>query len=126
MGMEKTQPWKQSNLKLPVQHDEKDVLHLFDLGKACGMPSDAVIQAFDIVQDDSLKLYLSFAWCSRGSHWSSLEVTMPFMPSTVMGCQSSGSQIDLLPCKYDKFPKFALVEQIMMVFAYRGQPQNTH
>ncbi|OQD67633.1 hypothetical protein PENPOL_c003G02676 [Penicillium polonicum] len=99
---------------MTIQHDEKDVLHLFDLGKACGMPSDAVIQAFDIVQDDSLKLYLSFAWCSRGSHWSSLEVTMPFMPSTVMGCQSSGSQIDLLPCKYDKFPKFALVEQIMM------------
>jgi hypothetical protein len=36
---------------------------MFDLGKACGMASDAVIQAFDIVQDDSLKLYLAFAWC---------------------------------------------------------------
>lgn len=105
----------QSNLKLLVQHNDKDVLHMFDLGKACGTPSDAPIQAFDIVQDDLLNLYLCFAYQPRNLNCSQLAVMMPFMPSTLMSCLSEGTELRQM---HGVKLEFDSPKQIIMVFAY--------
>lgn len=89
---------------------------MLDLGKVCGMPSDAIIQAFDIVQGDSPKLYLCFAWHPGNSDKSNLAVMMPFMQSTLMKHLSEGTNIGEVP--YEKREEFVLVQQIIMVFAY--------
>jgi len=98
---------------------------MFDLGRACGiMASDAVIQAFDIVQDDLLKLYLCFTWCAGNPGQSRLEVMMPFMPSDVMRCLSERTELNIIP--HEKYTVFDSPKQIILVFAYSRTIPITH
>ncbi|CAI7651152.1 unnamed protein product [Penicillium glandicola] len=106
-----------------IYHDKKDVLQMLDLGQACGAPSNAIIQAFDIVQDDSLKLYLSFAYFRIDNHsqnTSHLEVFYPFWPRQV--CEYQGGRRLVGGLYYDD-PKVAPIEQIIMT---PGNSKNPH
>ncbi|KAL2002673.1 hypothetical protein VTN02DRAFT_6208 [Thermoascus thermophilus] len=63
-----------------IRHSPDGRQYLFDLGGCFDLPEGAIIQAFDLVQDASQKLFLAFAYVKdeKSSH---VVLAKPFSPS---------------------------------------------
>ena len=89
-----------------VRHDELGKQYLFDLGACFDLPSDAIIQTFDAVQDSSSTIYLVFAYTRDGIRSNAL-VAQPFAPSVLQ----AGVKLSKIPGSWT----FGLAKRIFMV-----------
>ncbi|KAF2835860.1 hypothetical protein M501DRAFT_1007694 [Patellaria atrata CBS 101060] len=95
-----------------VRHNENGVQYLFDLGACFNLPTDALIQTFDVVQDSYLTLYIVFAYL-RDGNCSHVVLSKPFAPSTLR----AGVKLDKIPGDWT----VGTVERIFMIINRPGQ-----
>ncbi|KAL3422840.1 Vegetative incompatibility protein HET-E-1-like protein 20 [Phlyctema vagabunda] len=62
-----------------VRHDAQGLQYLFDLKSYFELPKDAIIQAFDVTQDNGKTIYLAFAYTRDGQRSSAI-IAKPFAP----------------------------------------------
>ncbi|KAK2758180.1 hypothetical protein FQN54_004024 [Arachnomyces sp. PD_36] len=88
-----------------IRHDPKGVQYLFDLGACFDLPTEAIIQAFDVVQAPNKTLYLVFAYV-RDAKSSHVVLSKPFAPTVLQ----EGVKLRSIPGDWT----IETVEKIMM------------
>jgi hypothetical protein len=85
------------------------VQYLFDLGACFDIPTDAIIQTFDCVQDSLKTIYLVFAYTRDGAR-SNAVVAKPFDPAVLQ----AGVKLPAVAGSWS----FGLAKRIFMVIEF--------